>query len=86
MEMTRLARLRFDKNVGTPDRVLRFVFGVALIASGWLLELPTWQSAAMSVAGLMSLSTALLAKCSVYYLLGYSTCPVSGEPLRARNQ
>jgi hypothetical protein len=86
MDTMKLARLSFDKNVGTGDRLVRFIFGVAMIAGGWLLGLPTWQSAAMSVAGLMSLSTAVLSKCSVYYLLGYSTCPVSGESLRARSR
>lgn len=86
MDTMKLARLSFDRNVGASDRVARFIFGAALVAGGWLLGLPMWQSAAMSIAGLMCLSTAVLAKCSVYYLLGYSTCPVSGESLRFPNR
>lgn len=84
MELKRLVTLSFDKNVGTGDRILRLVGGAALTGGGWYLGVPTWASGIMIVLGLMAVLTAILAKCSIYYLLGYSTCPMTGDssPLR----
>lgn len=80
MELRKLATLTFDKNVGAPDRVFRLLSGAGLMGAGWYLALPAWAAIAMSVFGLMWFATGVLSKCSIYYLLGYSTCPVSGQP------
>lgn len=80
MEVRKLATLTFDKNVGSPDRVFRLLSGIGLMGAGWYLALPAWVSITMSVFGLMWFATGVLSKCSIYYLLGHSTCPASGKP------
>jgi amino acid transporter len=79
MELKRLVTLSFDRNVGTADRIFRLVSGAGLAAAGWFFTLPTLASAGLSVLGIMWFATGVLSKCSIYYLLGYSSCPVSGE-------
>lgn len=80
MELKKLVTISFDKNVGTADRVLRGAAGIALTGAGWYVGIPTWAAAGMSVLGVMTLATAVLSKCSIYYLMGYSSCPISGAP------
>ncbi len=80
MDSKKLVTLTFAKNVGTPDRIFRLVSGAALAGSGWYFRLPPAAVIPMSVLGGMWFLTGILSKCSVHYALGYSTCPVSGEP------
>lgn len=80
MDLTKLVTLTFAKNVGTADRIARIASGVGLIGAGLYLQTPTWGSIAMVGGGLLWTATGLLSKCSIYYLLGYSTCPLSGKP------
>lgn len=77
MEIKKLLTLTFDKNVGTPDRIFRLLSGAALAGTGWWFGLPVWASATLSVLGVMWTATGILSKCSIYYLLGYSSCPAS---------
>jgi len=66
----------FSKNVGSVDRALRVVAGLALIlfavtgvpATGW-----NW----LGWIGVVPLTTALVGFCPAYTLLGLNTCPVS---------
>lgn len=58
-------------NVGTTDRIVRAVVGIALIAAtmaGW--------SAVWGLVGVVLLATAAVSFCPVYALLGKSTCSV----------
>ncbi len=80
MEWTRLVTLTFDRNVGPRDRVFRILSGVGLIASGWALSAPLAVSVTASVLGAMWTLTGVLSRCTVYYLLGHSTCPVPPRP------
>jgi hypothetical protein len=84
MELKKLATLTFDKNVGAVDRIFRLASGAGLVAAGWYLGLPIWVCIAMTVFGVMWTATGILSKCSIYYVLGYSTCPINGSanPLR----
>jgi Protein of unknown function (DUF2892) len=75
MELGKLMTLRFARNVGGPDRVARLVSGAGLAVAGWAFDVPTGAAIAMTVGGVMWLATGVLSKCSIYYLLGYSTCP-----------
>lgn len=72
MKLSKLITLGFDKNVGTMDRVARATGGTAFVVATWWWHLPAWAA----VPGLMAVLTAASSKCSVYYLLGYSTCPM----------
>jgi hypothetical protein len=61
-------------NVGTIDRALRIVIGLALIAYALKLGLPDtgWNWAGW--IGVVPLFTALIGNCPLYSLLGVSTC------------
>jgi hypothetical protein len=79
MDVKKLVTLTFDKNVGTWDRIGRLLSGAVLAGAGWYFALPLGAAIGMSVLGLMWFATGVLSRCSIYYALGYSTCPVSGE-------
>ncbi|MBL8913915.1 MAG: DUF2892 domain-containing protein [Archangium sp.] len=79
VDLSKLVTLRFEKNVGTPDRVFRLLSGAALTGVGWYFGWPMWAALITTVLGVMWMATGVLSKCSIYYLLGYSTCPLSGE-------
>jgi hypothetical protein len=80
MEMRKLVTLAFTRNVGSGDRLFRLVSGAALTGIGWYLGAAPWIAVALSVFGLMWTATGVLARCSVYYALGYSSCPSGGSP------
>jgi hypothetical protein len=66
------------RNVGTIDRALRIIAGLALL--GWALT--GWPTAAYSwlgFIGVMPLLTAALGNCPAYSIFGLSTCPVSAK-------
>ncbi len=58
------------KNVGTIDRVLRIVVGLALISIVFIGPQTPW-----GWIGVIPLATALLGYCPLYSLLGIKTCP-----------
>ncbi|WP_417247804.1 DUF2892 domain-containing protein [Celeribacter sp.] len=67
----------FKKNVGSLDRILRIVLGVALLAGfvingasgyGWLY-----------LIGIVPLATGLMSSCPLYSLFGMSTCPMKKD-------
>jgi hypothetical protein len=60
------------KNVGSIDRILRALIGLALIA--WaVLGGPIW-----AWIGIVPLATAGMSFCPAYTLLGIRTCPRKG--------
>jgi O-antigen ligase len=61
----------FKSNVGTIDRVLRIVLGLALIALTLTGTIGVW-----GWIGVVPLLTAAIGSCPVYTLLGVSTCPL----------
>ena len=61
------------KNVGSIDRVLRVILGVALLAFAFLSG---HQYAWIGYLGVVPLLTAALGNCPLYSILGLSTCPV----------
>jgi hypothetical protein len=64
----------FKSNVGTIDRVLRIVLGLALIALTLTGSIGAW-----GWIGVLPLLTAALGSCPLYTLLGVSTCPLKGR-------
>ncbi len=79
MSARELFSLSFAKNVGGVDRVLRVVSGAGIGASGWALGLGPAVAAPLTVLGAMWLATGVLSKCTIYYLLGFSTCPAKAR-------
>ena len=65
----------FAKNVGSIDRILRIVVGLALIAGFFLNADATYRWAYL--IGIVPLATGLMSTCPLYRLFGFSTCPVS---------
>ena len=61
------------RNVGTIDRVIRIVLGIALLAMVVIADAP-WRW--IGLVGIVPLLTALAGTCPLYSLLGLSTCPV----------
>jgi hypothetical protein len=57
------------KNIGTTDRAIRGVVGIALIALAITGNLTPW-----GWLGIVPLATALLSWCPAYTLFGFKTC------------
>lgn len=63
----------FKKNVGTADRVIRVLVGLALI--GAYFAYPTMAYGwVLLVLAAIALATAAMSSCLVYTLLGIRTC------------
>jgi Protein of unknown function (DUF2892) len=60
-------------NVGSADKVVRVLIGLALLSLLVLMEGP-WKW--LGLAGIVPLATAALGYCPLYSLLGMSTCPL----------
>ncbi len=75
--------MSLSANVGTIDRVLRLVIGVALIALPYVLSSPLWENPVLRIGapivGLVLIATASMRFCPLYRLLGASTCRVPGS-------
>ncbi|MEZ5922958.1 MAG: DUF2892 domain-containing protein [Hyphomicrobiaceae bacterium] len=62
-----------SKNVGSVDRVLRIIVGLALIA--WALGLiPGVEPMAWGWIGVIPLLTAFIGFCPLYRIIGVNTC------------
>ncbi|MCG6505112.1 DUF2892 domain-containing protein [Kingella sp. SNUBH-2017] len=59
------------RNVGTIDRIIRIVLGIALIAGALMGYIGWW-----GWIGVVPLATGLMSSCLLYSLLGINTCPV----------
>ncbi len=65
------------KNVGTLDRVLRIVLGVALLIGFFLNRDGAYSW--LYLIGILPLATGLLSTCPLYSLLGIRTCPLKNS-------
>lgn len=63
------------KNIGTLDRVLRFILAI-IVASGIFFVDSITSQVILAVVSLFILFQALAGWCFLYSLLGISTCPV----------
>ncbi|MCC5972284.1 MAG: DUF2892 domain-containing protein [Pararhodobacter sp.] len=63
----------FATNVGTIDRIVRIVVGLALLAGFFLF--PEAGMRWLFLIGIIPLATGLLSTCPLYSLMGMSTCP-----------
>ncbi|GAW33417.1 hypothetical protein RA2_00453 [Roseovarius sp. A-2] len=62
------------KNVGSIDRVLRIILGLALLA-GFVInrdEAYSW----LYLIGIIPLVTGLMSSCPLYSIFGLTTCPL----------
>ncbi|PPB81725.1 Protein of unknown function (DUF2892) [Albidovulum inexpectatum] len=65
----------FKHNVGTTDRIIRIVVGLALIA-WWYFSPGMGLRWLPLVLGIIALATGLLSTCPLYSILGINTCPM----------
>jgi hypothetical protein len=61
--------LIMKKNIGTTDKVIRFVIGLGIAAAGIYFQ--SWWG----LLAIIPIATALISFCGLYTLLGISTCP-----------
>lgn len=66
-----------EANVGTWDRVARFVVGLVLIAFAVRLGLPDTGWNWLGWIGVIPLVTAIFGVCPLYGFFGFSTCPLA---------
>lgn len=62
------------RNLGTLDRVIRIVIGVALIAASAMGKIGWW-----GWLGVLPLVTALIGSCALYSMLGINTCRIGKQ-------
>ncbi|PWE30444.1 DUF2892 domain-containing protein [Maritimibacter sp. 55A14] len=65
----------FKKNVGTVDRVLRVLVGIAMITAFVALPDAPWRWALL-VVGIVGIVTGAMSSCPLYTLFGLRTCPL----------
>ena len=59
------------RNIGTLDRIIRIIFGAALIGAALAGYIGWW-----GWIGIVPLATGLMSNCLLYSLLGINTCSV----------
>ncbi|HEY5740310.1 MAG TPA: DUF2892 domain-containing protein [Gammaproteobacteria bacterium] len=69
-----------QKNVGSIDRTIRAVVGIALLAAYFLGAVQGTLGIVALVVGIVMLGTAALGWCPPYSLLGINTCGVKQDP------
>ncbi len=62
-------------NVGSTDRIIRFVAGAILIALPFVTAISGALSWILPVVGIVLILTGLVRFCPAYRLLGVRTCP-----------
>ncbi|MDA3808890.1 MAG: DUF2892 domain-containing protein [Spirochaetaceae bacterium] len=61
------------KNMGTIDRIIRTVLGLALVIAGVALQLTSGQFWWLAIPGVVFLFTASISICPIYMPFGIST-------------
>lgn len=61
------------KNVGSTDKIIRYIIGVALLS---LLFIIPGNLKFIGLIGLVPILTAAFSFCPIYTILGIKTCPV----------
>jgi hypothetical protein len=63
--------IKFRKNIGTPERIVRFACALLLLAVAW------WQMSWIAlIAALFVLFESLMSWCILYQILGKNSCPI----------
>lgn len=69
--------MKFKKNVGTTDKIIRYVISALLVLGGILLfETQRALSIGMIVFAVVLTVTALVSFCGLYTLFGINTCKI----------
>lgn len=65
------------KNIGTVDRVLRFVIGLALLAVALFVMTSVFLKVVVILFAVFCFYEALASWCLFYQLIGRNTCPIA---------
>lgn len=68
------------RNVGAVDRFFRISIGVILIGLGIYYHNSLELAIALVFFGINTALTGIRGVCSIYYMLGYSSCPINQGP------
>jgi hypothetical protein len=68
------------KNVGKFDRIIRAIPSIVVAVLYFNGSIGGGLAIGLGTLSAMLLVTSLTGACSIYYMLGYSTCPISGKP------
>lgn len=61
-------------NVGGTERGIRVIVGAGLLGAAWLMNLPSWGIAMISVIGGIALVTGAVGYCPAWSVLGVKSC------------
>lgn len=64
------------KNVGSVDRIIRIVIGLALVV-GFFMNTGATYSWLYLVGGAIALATGIMSSCGLYSIIGVSTCKIA---------
>ncbi len=64
----------FQRNIGSTERVIRIVAGLAITALAFVGPQTPW-----ALLGLVPLATGLMGWCPLYPLIGLNTCPIKKD-------
>ncbi|MBT6110451.1 MAG: DUF2892 domain-containing protein [Rhodospirillales bacterium] len=64
----------FKSNVGSVDRALRIIVGIAALALFFVYPEASWRN--WTLIGIVPLMTGLFSTCPAYTIFGLSTCPI----------
>ncbi len=62
------------KNMGSMDRILRFVVGAGLLVAFFMMPDASYRN--WLLIGIIPLATSLINSCPLYSIFGLSTCPM----------
>jgi hypothetical protein len=62
-----------EKNVGTIDRIVRIIVGIALLYGVWMNMVASPLSYLVALIGIIALVTGAIGTCPAYSLMGIST-------------
>jgi hypothetical protein len=65
-----------NKNIGTLDRVARFIIGLILVALIIFVAQPLWVKIILGLFAAFSFFQAFMSWCLWYQIIGKNTCPV----------
>lgn len=64
-----------NKNMGSIDRILRVIVGVALLGAFFVFPDASWRN--WLLIGVIPLATGLISSCPLYSIFGIRSCPLS---------
>ncbi|MCX8196957.1 MAG: DUF2892 domain-containing protein [Candidatus Micrarchaeota archaeon] len=65
--------MKFEKNVGEADRIVRLILGAVLLLSAAFLQLDLPVRVLVALLGMISIFTGIVGSCMLYSFFGFKT-------------